>query len=128
MTGREAWLCRREPLARAGASSSHVGTAALGCPVEQSSTDLAATGNSGARSAGQPWAAIPTQFGALPHERGARAHIAVLMLALKAVGAAVLERKCLRHLQKSAGRVGQAGSLAIDQSQFPVQTKLANPN
>src|ERR1700687_1229505 len=57
----------------------------------------------------------------LPHERDALAYIEPLMFALKAVRAAAFVRKGFRYLQESAGCVRQAGSLPVDQPQFPVQ-------
>ncbi len=53
--------CGRERPRSCGSATNHVGTAALGCPVEQSSTDLLPPPkNSERRSAGQPRAAVPT--------------------------------------------------------------------
>jgi hypothetical protein len=61
----------------AAIATDYVGTAALGCPVERSSSVLCAQEKSAEPCcAGQPRMAVPTRLlMALPHERGARAHI-----------------------------------------------------
>ena len=69
MIGRTApanpWIFRQIEQYCAGFRDAHVGTAALGCSVERSSTDLDSSGQldvqgSGLRPDGQPRAAVPT--------------------------------------------------------------------